>query len=572
MFLYRKNLFITVICQDIFRFTKVKFIYSLILLLFISSACGQEKKDSVLNFYDLKSAGNQYELDFHKKLINDSTIIKTLDSLKTIGFYTLTLDSLKGTDVYLNKGKMYKKIWVRNDSLFQQKGDWFPVKNLDSLIQKVNGQYAQKGYPFTKIKITPLGFRDGEAQVKLELQLFAPRTIDGVHVEGYKKLSKGYIKHGLGLKKGKTYNEKELKEISEKMSFNPLIEEVRPPQTLFNTDSTTVYLYVKKVKSNLFDGILGFGNDENGDFRLNGNVKIELNNNFNGMEKIRLNWIATPDKSTTLDLSVRVPYILRSPVGTQTNFNLYRKDSVFVNTKIEERLFYQITQNSNIGLNFSHESSNFVLDEYPEIAMLYDDFNKNGFGISYEFIQPSQNRLLEGKTGLFLLGKTLKRKGQEADASTQEITKTEASQYEVGLNAFRIFNLYPKHLLKARVEGYGLFSDSDFYSENELYRIGGFGSIRGFNEESITASAYGITSLEYRFMPNDGFYVSLFGDYAFIENKSTSLSENLLGIGAGISFLTQLGVFNLSYAIGKQSDTSFDFKNSKIHFGILTRF
>ncbi len=542
------------------------------MILFILPAFGQEKNDSVLNFYDYKSTKHGYELDFHKKLLNDSTVIKTLDSLKTIGYYTLTLDSLKGVDIYLNKGKMYKNIWVKNDSLFQQKKDWFAVKNLDSLIQKVNDQYAQKGYPFTKIKITPLGFKDGEAKVKLDLQLFASRTIDGVQVEGYKKLSKGYIKHGLGLKKGKVYNEQELKEISEKMSYNLLIEEARPPQTLFNTDSTTIYLYVKKVKSNLFDGILGFGNDENGDFRLNGNVKIELNNNFNGMEKVRLNWIGTADKSTTLDLNVRVPYILRTPLGTQTNFNLYRKDSVFVSTKIEERLFYQLSQNSNIGLNFSSETSNFVLDEYPEMALLYDDFKKNGFGVSYEFIQPTPNRLLEGKSALFLLGKTLKRKSEERDPTTQEIIKTDANQYEIGITAFRIFKLYPKHLLKLQVDGYGLFSDGDFYSENELYRIGGFGSIRGFNEESITASAYGITSLEYRFMPNDGFYVSAFGDYAFIENKSTHLNENLLGVGAGISFLTQLGVFNLSYAVGKQSDTSFDFKNSKIHFGILTRF
>src|SRR5690606_31350230 len=290
------------------------------------------------------------------------------------------------------------------------------------------------------------------------------------------------------------------------------------------------------------------------------------------MEQIRLNWIATADKSTTLDLSVRVPYLFKSPLGTQTNFNLYRKDSVFVNTKIEERLFYQITQNSNIGLNFSHESSNFVLDDYPEIADLYDDFNKSGYGLSYEYILPSQNRLLEGKTALYLLGKTLKRKGQEIDFLTNEITKTDAQQYEIGIKAFRIFTIYPKHLIKAQIEGYGLFSDSDFYSENELYRIGGFGSVRGFNEESITASAYGITSLEYRFMPNDGFYVSAFGDYAFVENKATLLNENLLGVGVGISFLTQLGVFNLSYAVGKQSDTNFDFRNSKIHFGILTRF
>lgn len=549
----------------------MKYPLFIFVLLSVSFVYAQEK-DSVYTFYDFKLEKNSYETDFSKPIKNDSLLYQTLDSLKTIGYYTLQLDSIKENKVFLNKGKMYKQIWIKNDSVFRQKEDWFPVKNLDSLISKVNENYAAKGYPFTEVQIIPMGYRDGEAQVALNVQLFAARTIDGVNVEGYEKLSKGYIKHGLGLKKGKIYNEAELKKISERMSYNLFIEEIRAPQTLFNTDSTTVYLYVKKVKSNLFDGVLGFGNDAKGDFRLNGNVKIELNNNFNGMERIRVNWIATADKSTTLDLSVRVPYLFRSAIGTQTDFNMFRKDSVFVNTKIEERLFYQLSLNSNLGMNLSYESSNFVLDEYPEMALLYDDFNKSGIGLSYEFMQPSQNRLLEGKASIHLLGKALRRKGQEIIPETEEIVKSDIPQYEVGLKAFYIFNLFPKHLLKTQIEGFGLFGDEEYYSENELYRIGGFGSLRGFNEESIFASAYGISSLEYRFLPNDGFYISLFGDYGFVENKSNGVNENFLGIGTGISFLTQLGVFNLSYAVGKQSDNAFDFRNSKIHFGILTRF
>lgn len=537
-----------------------------------SFAASQEKNDSTWKFFNYKTETRQYEMDFEKKPFTDSTLVKALDSLKTIGYFTVVLDSIKGNNAYLNKGKMYKNIWVKNDSIFNHRQDWFPVRNLDSLIHTVTEQYAAKGYPFSKVELIPEGFHKNEARIRLKVELFASRTIDGIKVEGYKKLSKGYIKHSLGLKKGKIYNESELKKISEKMQYNNFIEEVRGAQTLFQTDSTTIYLYVKKVKSNIFDGVLGFGNDANGDFQLNGNVKIELNNNFNGMEQIRLNWIATADKSTSLDLNVRIPYLFKSPVGTQTDFKLFRKDSVFVNTRIEERLFYQITQNSNIGINFSHESSNFVLDEYPEIAALYDDFNKSGYGLSYEFTLPSSNRLLEGQSALFLIAKTLKRKGQEKNPLNNEITKTDAQQYEIGIKAFKIFTLLPKHLIKVQAEGYGLFSNRDFFSENELYRIGGFGSVRGFNEESITASTYGIAGLEYRFLPNDGFYVSMFGDYAFVENKATGINENLFGVGAGISFLTQLGIFNLSYAVGKQSDTSFDFRNSKIHFGILARF
>lgn len=532
----------------------------------------QEKNDSIYQFYDFKPEKSLYEVDFQKRITQDSVLYQTLDSLKSIGYYTLKLDSVRDQNIYLNKGKMYKKIWVKNDTIFQQNEDSFAVKNLDSLIQSVSDLYAERGFPFTELKIRPLSYKDGEVQVALDLQLFGARTIDGVKVEGYEKLSRGYIRYGLGLKKGKIYNESELRKISERMSFNHLIEEVRSPQTLFNTDSTTVYLYVKKVKSNIFDGVLGFGNDEKGEFQLNGNVKIELNNNFNGMERIHLNWIATPDKSTSLDLKVRVPYLFRSAVGTETNFNMYRKDSVFVNTKIEERLFYQISMNANLGLNLSYESSNFVLDDHPELAMLYDDFNKSGIGLSYELMLPAQNRLLEGKSAISLLGKALTRKSRETDPLTEEITETSAPQYEVGINAFHIFKIFDKHLLKTQIEGFGLFGEEEFFSENELYRIGGFGSLRGFNEESIFASAYGIGSLEYRYMPNDGFYISLFGDYGFVENKSSGIDENLLGIGTGISFLTQLGVFNLSYAVGKQSDTNFDFRNSKIHFGILARF
>lgn len=532
----------------------------------------QQKKDSILNFLNYKAETGKYESDFQKKIKNDSTLNHTLDSLKNIGYYTLRLDSVRENEVFLNKGKMYKNIWIKNDTIFNKKTDWFSIHNLDSLVQTVNLKYAQKGYPFIEIKIIPVGYRNGEASVKLVSQLFSQRTIDGIRLNGYEKLSKGYIKYGLGLKSGKIYNESALSEISERMGYNRFIEEVRPPQTLFNPDSTFVYLYVKKVKSNLFDGILGFGNNEKGNFQLNGNVKIELNNNFNAMEQIKLNWIATPDKSSSLDLRLRLPYLFSSPIGSQTGLNIFKKDSIFVNTKLDERLFYQLTINSNIGLNLSYESSSFVLDNHPELASFYDDFSKNGYGLSYEFVQPEQNRLLEGKSSVFLIGKTLKKKITKYNPESNEYIDDKSQQFEVGVEVFRLFKFHPHHYIKAGVQGYGLFGNDEHYLVNELYRIGGFNSIRGFNEESITASTYGISSLEYRFLPNDDFYISVFGDYAFVENKSAAIHQNLFGTGIGFSFLTQLGIFNLSYAVGKQSNTGFDFRNSKIHFGILTRF
>ena len=140
------------------------------------------------------------------------------------------------------------------------------------------------------------------------------------------------------------------------------------------------------------------------------------------------------------------------------------------------------------------------------------------------------------------------------------------------MKSARLFELHPKHFIKSAVEFKGLLTKDNIFSENELYRIGGFGSIRGFNEESITANMNGILSLDYRFVPSEAFYIGLFGDYGFIENKRANINTSLLSFGTGISFLTKMGIFNLSYAVGKTENTSFDFKESKIHFGILSQF
>lgn len=536
------------------------YIYSILLFLCGISVSAQNKT----KFYRWNEQKNSYEFDFYT-----DNQIKALDSLASNGFYTLQIDSINADKVYLNKGKNYKKIWVKNESIFKNK-DFNPTNNLDSIITKYIEEKDKKGYAFTNVQLIPQGNINDEQKIELKLNLGELRKIDAVKSVGYTKLSKGYIKHGLGLKKGKIYNESILTNASNVMQNTNYLQQLQEPQTLFRPDSTIVYLYPKKVKSNTFDGILGFGNDDNGDFKLNGNVQLELNNIFNGLEQIRLNWIGTANKNTTLDIRVKLPYLFKSPIGSETQFKLFKQDSVFVNLDLNERLFYQINPNSSLGANLSYTSSNYLLDD-ESFASNYDDFNKTGIGLSYEYFVRHPFQLMEGKSLLRVFASSITRK-EKNFSWFEDIVNESSQQYEIGLETFRIFQLHQKHYIKGAVNFKGLFDENDSFSENELYRIGGFGSIRGFNEESIIANLYGIGSVEYRFLPNDGFYISLFGDYAFIDNKRMDLNTNFISFGTGLSFMTKIGIFNLSYAVGKTENTPFDFKESKIHFGILSQF
>jgi len=66
----------------------------------------------------------------------------------------------------------------------------------------------------------------------------------------------------------------------------------------------------------------------------------------------------------------------------------------------------------------------------------------------------------------------------------------------------------------------------------------------------------------------------LFWNGAYYEN--TSFNKNIysrpFGLGVGLSFETKAGIFNISYAIGKQFDNPLEFRNARVHFGITNLF
>jgi hemolysin activation/secretion protein len=106
-------------------------------------------------------------------------------------------------------------------------------------------------------------------------------------------------------------------------------------------------------------------------------------------------------------------------------------------------------------------------------------------------------------------------------------------------------------------------------------RIGGLRTLRGFDEESISASSYSIFSLEYRFLLDQNSFFSVFSDYGLYENNTTGseyIYDTPLGIGAGISFETKAGIFTFNYAVGSQFGNPIDVRAAKIHFGFINFF
>ena len=113
---------------------------------------------------------------------------------------------------------------------------------------------------------------------------------------------------------------------------------------------------------------------------------------------------------------------------------------------------------------------------------------------------------------------------------------------------------------------------SDEYLINELYRIGGTNSLRGFNENSLQGNTLSALMVEYRYLLNQSFYINTITDFAYINDTITKLDTKAYSFGIGLGIITQNGLFKLNYANGNTSEKDFKLKNSLFHLSLNTLF
>ncbi|NDF59506.1 MAG: hypothetical protein EB100_00330, partial [Crocinitomicaceae bacterium] len=68
-------------------------------------------------------------------------------------------------------------------------------------------------------------------------------------------------------------------------------------------------------------------------------------------------------------------------------------------------------------------------------------------------------------------------------------------------------------------------------------------------------------------------YLFLFYDQSWYENKLATIHyDHPFSVGGGISFATEIGLFNLTYALGKQMNNPILIRDAVIHLGYTSLF
>lgn len=445
---------------------------------------------------------------------------------------------------------------------------------------KIISYYENNGFPFASVSFEVDSINFDSVYASWNVQPGPTVVFDSLVQKGKYKPSVSFMSSWLGIEQGKAYDERKIADCRRRIEMSELVEETSPMQVYFSDGKARLYFYLKKKKSNSFDGILGFAPNRDNPAKLlfNGDVNLKLANSFNHGDIISLKWKSSADRSQEVNVKASVPYLFNLPVGVNGFLNIYRRDTLYVKTKQH----YGVSFFSGIATEiefFAENTDSRVIDQsvFESATTLpsWADSRTSAGGLRIYF--PSVDNTIVAHRGFIAVF--------EASAGKKKIIANSSAPetlYDgIDLESLIVYgtagiSLYTpvKGALHVMGESRIGWIDAPKLFENDLYLLGGLQTLRGFDEKSIPASVYSVSTAEIRFFFEKYSFITVFSDYGIMRQMANSsfIMRYYFSSGAGLSFSTNAGIFSIFYALGKQNPGEFIIRNGKIHFGFVTRF
>ncbi len=531
------------------------------------------------------------------------------------GYVTVSIDSVRydsmAAHIVLFTGNRY--LWAKLDTrnidphlldavgwrerLFTDRPMDFKQVNL--LQEKMLDYLENNGHPFAKVQLDSLQIENENVSALLKVTKGPLYKIDSIRVYGNTKVTNAYLQRYLDITNGSIYNKEKLLRINKKIKELTYVEEEYPSTLTWLGTGSVVNLYLKQKRSNQINIIIGFLPNNNQlstkKTLITGEGTLNLKNALGSGETIGLNFQALQVESKRLNLLYQHPYLFKSPLGLDFSLDMFLKDSSFLNVNFQlgaqyslnanqaGKLFIQRTQ-TILSLGGINTDRVIQTRQLPDVA----DVSSFNIGVDYDLnttdyrINPKKGN--EARIITTIGNKTIKKNSEITDLkdpgdpnfnfnSLYDTVKLKTYQFRVKALVAKYFPLGKQRSTIKTAINAGLFQSKNTF-RNELFQIGGYKLLRGFDEESQYLSQYAIGTIEYRYLvgQNSFFYVLADGGVGRNSSQQVKANYTYLATGLGLSFETKAGIFNLAWAVGKRNDTEFNLRQSKIHFGFVNYF
>lgn len=544
------------------------------------------------------------------KLIDSTAMYQYINDhileLKAKGHTYVTIDSTscqKDTcKYYIFKGEKYIiggiRLTTEQMSVIESSGarrTQLSGKNIDSTLlfnylKSLVLHQNNNGYPFAVANFDSLKFANNALSATLTIKKGKLIYFDTIAMDGRLEMKSSFFQKLLEIKKGSFYCYEKITRSSSRIRDLQYVQQRSEPYIRFINDRAVLVLTLDPKPASRFDFLIGIlpqviNGARKWNFILDFNA--EFNNSFQRGEYSFLQFKRLKPENLELQLKSTIPFVAGLPVGSHIDFRIFKNGLQNIDLYFDGGTQYLFGGFNQIKLYGSFRSSRLLEIDKNSLATSRKlpsrlDLSYRGVGIGINIRQLdyrfNPTKGYNAEMAVVLGTKKIIPNRQIIDipefANSYDSLKLNTLQGELNGNVAYYFRIKNWATIKTEISTGWRYNDQQVLT-NELMRIGGNKLLRGFDEESIFTDFYALSTAEFRIIFDKNSYLSLpFIDYGYVNNITNGIKEiqPVLGIGMGLNFGTAAGVFNISFAAGKQGNNPLDFSRMKIHFGYVNLF
>ncbi len=494
-----------------------------------------------------------------------SILNRLYESLKAEGYPLAKLDSI--VSYHNEKGKAFKLYIGINKPVcfYENKPDIDSIAEpittqekeirlyeLFVRVDEILDELTDTGYPFASVTIVPVdvGEEDNEIFVRFDFRVekrFHYR-IKRVEFPGARLTGSRLLSLESKMRRGDEFSRSRLERAIRRLEKLPYIDYVGNPQLeKTGTGLLNVHIPVNEKRVNRISGVLS---SAPGQDKPTGELKLTLGNILGTGRKLKLEWSGLDPCRRGILVGYTEPWILGYPWHTSVELEQWMEDTLSTTTRYKlaiewepaDRLFISgSVTDEHIAGNDSSAMSVSSRALWREAGIRYDRFDQEW--------NPDRGYSVGISTASAL------RRWDDPGSSSSGLRREKVT-------AALAFPLVNKLILYTRLTVHDV-SGSGVILE-ELIRLGGAESVRGYEEASIFARGAGWGAIELRWRPDGESYFGLFGDAGYVYREDSRIAPRKgvpVSFGLTAGMLTRAGRFGLDLGLASGEPL----QNARLH-------
>ncbi len=315
-------------------------------------------------------------------------------------------------------------------------------------------------------------------------------------------------------------------------------------------DSSSLLIKVEEGKMTYLEGVLGLAR-RNGKTELTGLMRLQFLNLWGSDRSIRLNWQQTL-QSSKLELGYHESGPNSFPLSADIALNRTVQDSTWVKSSLSADI-YSYHADQKYGVELATQG----ISPGERRPMIIQSTSSRSIGAFWRL--DSRDQQLNPSRGM-QTGITYRISNSSSGKRWSNAVEADHAQF-LGLS--RRWTVAAGFHLRSLADS----TDADY----QLYRLGGFNSLRGYREDEFSSWRLAWASLELRYLINSQSRVYLFYDHGLF-SSAEGLKSDIFAPGLGIKVKTRLGILSIEYGLGYRDKGFADLGSGMIHAGLDASF